>query len=157
MKGTATTVKHVIWQKLRKESYKFNSGFRDGGYIILVEKLNKQGNSQSTSHPQHHPSLNCCTFSQSFYTIDTQDKIKAMYSRNGEEKTLVYIQMHLPAISMCKSLQTCVENWGDKWHSNLARNYSVSGGPWAIVNDRTTQWLVLLQGVNSACSLAIHV
>ncbi len=30
-----------------------------------------------------------------------------------------------------------------------------SGGPWAIVKDRTANWLwVLLQGVNSACSLA---
>ncbi len=42
---------HYAWDALYKksrnkeESYKFNSGFRDGGYIILVEKPNKQGKS----------------------------------------------------------------------------------------------------------------
>ncbi len=30
---------------------KFNSGFMDGGYIILVEKPDKQGNSHSRAHP----------------------------------------------------------------------------------------------------------
>ncbi len=38
--------------------------------------------------------------------------------------------------------------------TNLALNYRVSGGPWAIVKDRTTKWLVFLQGVNSACSFS---
>ncbi len=47
-----------------------------------------------------------------------------------KEDTLVYMQMQLPA------------------NSSL---------PWAIVNDRTKKWLVLLQGVNSACSLDMHV
>ncbi len=40
----------AVRKKIKEESYKFNSGFRDGGYIILVEKRNKQGKSQSTAH-----------------------------------------------------------------------------------------------------------
>ncbi len=104
--------------------------------MILVEKANKQGNSQSTAHPQHHP------IPKLLHVQATQ----LIHRTRLKEDTLVYVQMQLPAILMRKSLQTRKRN--------LARNYRVSGGPWAIVNDRTTKWLVLLQG---ACSLAMHV
>ncbi len=60
--------------KIKKE-LKFKSRFRDGGYIILVEKPNKQGNSQSTAHPQHHPIPKLL---HATCTVDTQGKIKAI-------------------------------------------------------------------------------
>ncbi len=89
------------------------------------------------------PSLNCCTFRQSFCTIDTQDKIKAERGRD----TLVYIQMQLPAIYLNVQITTGM-------YKELSTKLCVRGGPWAVVNDSTTKWL---QGVNSACSLAMHV
>ncbi len=58
---SAETRKHGMPSKnsrnkiIQKESYKFNSGFWDRGYLIFVEKANKQDNSQSTAHPQNHP------------------------------------------------------------------------------------------------------
>ncbi len=41
----------------KKESIlgRTNSGFRDGGYIILIGKPNNKVKSQSTAHHQHHP------------------------------------------------------------------------------------------------------
>ncbi len=60
---------HYAWdapQKIKKQEnkkriYKFKSRFRDDGFIILVEKPNKQGK----VNPQHilntTPSLNSCT------------------------------------------------------------------------------------------------
>ncbi len=51
-------------KKIKKESSKFNSRFRDGGYIILVEKLTNK----VIVNPRHMinttPSLNCCTLTR---------------------------------------------------------------------------------------------
>ncbi len=61
--GSCKITMHGMPSKNSGKELEFKSTFRDGGYIILVEKPNKQGKSQSTAHPQHHPiPINCCTF-----------------------------------------------------------------------------------------------
>ncbi len=70
-------------KKIKKE-LKFKSRFRDGGYIIPVEKPNKQGKSQSTAHPQHHPIPKLL---HATCTVDTQDKIKAIVEMRKRQAT----------------------------------------------------------------------
>ncbi len=54
-------------------------------HVILVEKPNKQGK----SNPQHilntTPSLNCYILTRSSFTLDTQDKIKAIVERRKRQ------------------------------------------------------------------------
>ncbi len=93
----------AVRKKIKEESYKFNSVFRDGGYIILVEKLNKQ----DKVNPQHilntTPSLNCCTLSRLFYMrIDTQHKIKAIVEMRKRQATC---SLHTDAVASYLNVQ----------------------------------------------------
>ncbi len=85
---TLVNVKTLNIRKFKKESYKFNSGFRDGGYIILSKNLTNKVIVTLRHILNTTPSLNCCTFSRSFYTIDTQDKIKALVEMRKRHSSL---------------------------------------------------------------------
>ncbi len=73
----------------KKIKLKLQCRFRDGGYIILVEKPNKQGKVNPWHILNTTPSLNCCTLNRLFYTVDTLDKIEAIVQMR-KTQTIVY-------------------------------------------------------------------